>query len=60
MMEILRMHYINLLHFTTNYNIKTFSSQSQVKNNNKNNKEEINTINNQIKIEKDCSFKSSR
>ena len=56
----LRIHYINLLHVTTNYNTHTFSYQSQVKNNNENNKKEINTINNQVKIEKDCSFKSSR
>lgn len=56
----LRIHYINLLHVTTNYNTNTFSYQSQVKDNNENNKKEINTINNQVKIEKDCSFKSSR
>ena len=49
----LRIHYINLLHLTTNYNTNTFSYQSQVKNNNENNKKEINTINNQVKIEKD-------
>ena len=60
MMEILRTYYINSLHFTTNHNTKTISSQSQVVNNKKNNKKEINTINNQIKIEKHCSFKSSR
>ena len=56
----LRIHYINLLHVTTNYNTHTFSYQSQVKNNNENIKKEINTINNQVKIEKDFSFKSSR
>ena len=49
----LRIHYINLLHLTTNYNTNTFSYQSQVKNNNENNKKEINAINNQVKIEKD-------
>ena len=49
----LRIHCINLLHLTTNYNTNTFSYQSQVKNNNENNKKEINTINNQVKIEKD-------
>ena len=49
----LRIHYINLLDLTTNYNTNTFSYQSQVKNNNENNKKEINTINNQVKIEKD-------
>lgn len=49
----LRIHYINLLHLTTNYNTNTFSYQSKVKNNNENNKKEINAINNQVKIEKD-------
>ena len=49
----LTIHYINLLDLTTNYNTNTFSYQSQVKNNNENNKKEINTINNQVKIEKD-------
>ena len=49
----LTIHCINLFHVTTNYNTNTFSNQSQVKNNNENNKKEINTINNQVKIEKD-------
>lgn len=48
------------LYSTTSYNIATFSSQSQVKINDKNDKKQINEINKTIKIEKDRSFKSGR